>query len=306
MSMNLLGEFMVNGIMLGVMYSLVAVGFSLFFGVLNVINFSHGDVVTAGGFLALVVAAIAAPVLSNLEALQVLAVLLAVCGLLALLGVVVGRVFVLPMRDAPPINVLLMTLMLGTALREAIRLFYPDGTNPQAFPRLLPTEDLALVGLRIRIDVLILFTLGAAAIIAVDLLLRKTRLGLSIRAVAQDAETAELMGMNFKWIVGATFALGSALAGVAGIMHGLYYSEINFNVGLLLGVIGFASAVLGGLGSVWGAILGAFVFSFLQTLWVVAYPGESGYKTAFAFGVVIILMTLRPTGLIAERQSART
>lgn len=305
MNIELLGEFLVSGIMLGVMYSLVAVGFSLFFGVLNVINFSHGDVVTTGGFLALIVVPVAALALPGIELLQLVFALPAVCGVLALLGVFVGRVFVLPMRHAPPINVLLMTLMLGTALREGIRLFYPDGTNPQAFPKLLPLGELTVAGMRIRMDVVILVMIGATAIIAIDLLLRKTRLGLSIRAVAQDAETAELMGMNFKWIVGATFALGSALAGLAGIMHGLYYSEINFNVGLLLGVIGFASAVLGGLGSVWGAILGAFVFSALQTLWVVAYPGESGYKTAFAFGVVIILMAIRPTGLIAERESVR-
>jgi branched-chain amino acid transport system permease protein len=137
------------------------------------------------------------------------------------------------------------------------------------------------------------------------LLIQRTRLGLAIRAVAQDEETARTMGIDFDRVVLLTFALGSALAAFAGVMNGLYYNEVNFGSGLLLGVIGFSAAVIGGLGNVYGAILGGFVFAALQTIGAAALPFASAYKDVFAFGVVIVLMAIRPTGLIGEQVSER-
>lgn len=305
MNAAVLIEFALNGAMLGLMYALVAVGFSLFFGVLNVINFSHGDVVTAGAFVGLAVSAAVMSLGVESAALQLLTIALLSAFSVALLGGLVSRAFVLPMRNAPSINVLLMTLMIGLALREAIRLFYPDGANPQRFPKLLPTTAYDLWGIHVRLDGLLLLAFGIVLIAVVSGIISRTRLGLAIRAVAQDPETAQVMGMNFGKVVFLTFALGSALAGAAGIMHGLYYNEVNFTLGLLLGVIGFSAAVLGGLGGLWGAVIGGFVFAFLQTAWVVVLPEQSGYKNVVAFGVIILLLTLRPTGLIAERKGER-
>ncbi len=136
-------------------------------------------------------------------------------------------------------------------------------------------------------------------------MLRRTRLGLAIRAVAQDEETARTMGIDFRRVVLLTFAIGSALAAFAGVMNGLYYNEVNFGSGLLLGVIGFSAAVLGGLGSFEGAVLGGFLFAGLQTLGAVALPFASAYKDVFAFTVVILLMTWKPTGLIGEKLGER-
>ena len=136
-------------------------------------------------------------------------------------------------------------------------------------------------------------------------MLQKTKLGLAIRAVAQDEETARTMGVNFTAIVLTTFGIGSALAAFAGLMNGLYYNEINFGIGLLLGVIGFSAAIIGGLGSIYGAILGGFLFAALQTIGTVALPFASAYKDVFAFAVVIIFMAWRPTGLIQEKISER-
>jgi branched-chain amino acid transport system permease protein len=144
-----------------------------------------------------------------------------------------------------------------------------------------------------------------AAIVALHLVLARTRLGLAIRAVAQDPETASAMGIPFTATVLATFAIGSALAALAGVVNGLYYSEVSFNLGLLLGAIGFSAAVIGGLGNVYGAILGGFLFAALQTLGAVALPMASAYKDVFAFAVVIALMALRPAGLLAERSAER-
>ena len=174
-----------------------------------------------------------------------------------------------------------------------------------AFPALLPTKAFSWGMFTLRIDSVILLAAGLAMIAAVHLLINKTKLGLAIRAVAQDGETARSMGINFTAIVLITFAIGSALAAFAGVMNGLYYNEINFGSGLLLGVIGFSAAVLGGLGSFGGAVLGGFLFAGLQTLGAVALPFASAYKDVFAFTVVILLMTWKPTGLIEEQLGER-
>jgi branched-chain amino acid transport system permease protein len=224
---------------------------------------------------------------------------------MALLGVLIARYMVLPLRAAPPFNTLLITLMLGSVLRELVRLFYPNGSNPQPFPRLLPAGALNIGNFTLRLDSTILLIAGLATIIAVNLVVTRTRLGLAIRAVAQDSETARIMGIDFERVVLVTFAIGSALAGVAGVIYGLYYNEVNFDIGLLLGVIGFSAAVVGGLGSIYGAIIGGFLFAALQAVGSVALPFSSAYNNVFAFAVVILLMTWRPTGLIPEKLSER-
>jgi branched-chain amino acid transport system permease protein len=304
MDPGLAGQFLLNGLMLGVIYAMVAVGFTLFFGVLDVIKFSHGDVVMAGAFVALAASAGLRLVGMESNLALLLGAGLAAVAAMAVLGAVIARTLVLPLRDSPPLNTLLITLMLGLALREAVRLFYPNGSNPKPFPQLLPSDSYALGSLTVRIDSLILLATGVVAIVAVHLLITRTRLGLAIRAVAQDPETARIMGVNFKRAVMATFALGSALAALAGVTNGLYYNEINFGMGLLLGVIGFSAAVVGGLGNVYGAILGGFLFAMLQTIGAVWFSVPA-YKDVFAFAVVILIMAWKPTGLIAEKSVER-
>jgi branched-chain amino acid transport system permease protein len=307
---GLLAQYIANGLMLGVIYAMVAVGFTLFFGVLDVINFSHGDVLTVGAFAGL--AAYAGVTLAGVASpwAELVVVVLAAMAAMAILGALIAKFLVLPLRAAPPLNVLLLTLMLGAALRECVRLFYPQGANPKPFPRLLPADALPLGSFSLRADGVLLLLGGLAAIVAVHLLITRTRLGLAIRAVAQDAETARIMGIDFERVVLVTFALGSALAAAAGVMNGLYYNEINFSIGLLLGVIGFSAAVVGGLGNIYGAILGGFLFAALQTIGAVLLPAlwpglPSAYRDVFAFAAVIGFMAWRPTGLIAERSAER-
>ena len=287
MDAGLFAQYVMNGLMLGMMYALVAVGFTLFFGVLDVIKFSHGDVVTVGAFTALAtyVALHTFAVNSNWLALVVMVVLATLA--MAVLGMAIARFLVLPLRSAPALNTLLITLMLGTVLRESVRLFYPQG----AF--------------NLRLDNVLMLTAGVLVIVGIQYLLNRTKLGLAIRAVAQDEETARTMGINFTAIVLITFAIGSGLAAFAGVMNGLYYNEINFGIGLYLGVIGFSAAIIGGLGSIYGAILGGFLFAGLQTVGTVLLPFASAYKDVFAFAVVIAIMAWRPTGLIREKISER-
>jgi branched-chain amino acid transport system permease protein len=308
--MSELGQYILNGLMLGVIYAMVAVGFTLFFGVLDVIQFSHGDVLMVGAFAGLTASIGMQQMGVQSSLLQLLAVVLFAVGLTGLLGALIARFLILPLHKAPPLNTLLATLMLGTVIRECVRLFYPEGSNPKPFPALLPTDTLNLGSLPIRLDNLILLATGLGAITAVRFLIARTKLGMAIRAVAQDGETARLMGINFEAVVLFTFALGSGLAALAGVMNGLYYNEVNFSVGLLLGVIGFAAAILGGLGNMYGAIIGGFLFAALQVtgsaLLPALIPGiPSAYKDVFAFAVVIILMAWKPTGLLSEKTSER-
>jgi len=221
------------------------------------------------------------------------------------LGMLIARLLVLPLRSAPALNTLLITLMLGTVLRESVRLFYPQGANPKPFPALLPNVSVSFGNLNLRLDNALMLAAGTLVIVGLQLLLNRTKLGLAIRAVAQDEETARTMGVNFTAIVLITFAIGSGLAAFAGIMNGLYYNEINFGMDLYLGVIGFAAAIIEGLDSIYGAILGGFLFAALQTIGTVALPFASAYKDVFAFTVVIIFMAWRPTGLIREKISER-
>lgn len=305
MNTALLAQFVFNGLMLGMMYALVAVGFTLFFGVLDVIKFSHGDVLMVGTFAGYSTY-IGMTILGIDNTLvQLIGVMVVATASMALLGAVIARYIVMPLKSAPPLNILLITLMLGTVLRESVRLFFPDGSNPKPFPYLLPTNSWEFGSFILRADSLILLLGGALVIVGVHFLINKTKIGLAIRAVAQDEETAKCMGINFTLIVLLTFALGSAIAAFAGVMNGLYYNEINFSMGLLLGVIGFSAAIIGGLGNIYGAILGGFLFAGLQTFGAVALPFSSAYKDVFAFGVVIALMVWRPTGLIAEKSSER-
>lgn len=308
--MTILGQYIFNGLMLGVMYAMVAVGFTLFFGVLDVIKFSHGDTLMVGAFAGL--AASIGLIQLGVDSPAMLLIAIIVCGLCVtgLLGAAIAKFLILPLRNAPPLNTLLATLMLGTVMREAVRLFYPDGSNPKPFPALLPTASLEIGSFSLRADNLILLVGGIASIAGVHFLITRTRMGMAIRAVAQDSETARLMGINFEAVVLLTFALGSGMAALAGVMNGLYYNEINFNIGLLMGVIGFAAAILGGLGNIYGAILGGFLFAGLQVLGSAALPAlipdiPSAYKDVFAFAIVIVLMAWKPTGLIAEKSSER-
>lgn len=310
MSLGILWQYVFSGLMLGIIYALVAVGFTLFFGVLDVIQFAHGDVLTMGAYFGYAAYLLFSHIGVRSHWLLLLAALTAAMLATGVIGALIGRYLVLPLRSGPTINVLVATLMLGTFLREAIRLFFPDGSNPKDFPDLLPARVLSVGALKVRTDSLMLLGIGALVIVAVYFAIHRSRLGLAIRAVAQDGETAQVMGINFDFTVLATFVLGSALAGFAGIMVGLYYNELTFDMGLLLGVIGFSAAVIGGLGNVYGAIIGGFLFSALQSFGAVALPAlvpsvSASYENVFAFTVVIVLMVLRPSGILAEKASER-
>src|SRR5256712_5241682 len=203
--------------MLGVIYAMVAVGFTLFFGVLDVIKFSHGDVLTAGAFAGLATYGGLQALGFASPAVQLLIILLVAVAAMAFLGALIAKYLVLPLRTAPPLNTLLLTLMLGAALRECVRLFYPQGANPKPFPRLLPQDAVALGSFTLRLDNVLLLLGGLAAIAAVHFVLTRPGVRLARPPGAQDPEDAPLHGNRFEGRGLPHFALGSGLRALGGI-----------------------------------------------------------------------------------------
>ena len=303
--LELLLQQALNGLMLGVMYALVAVGFTLFFGVLDVIHFSHGDIFMLGAFAGLTVLAGLAAVGLGTPAV---ALVLAFAGsilIVGALGVVAERVCVRPLARASPLMTLLATLSLGLVIRESVLIFYPRGADPKPFPQLLPAGGFELGGVAIRYENLVILAVAVLAMIFVDLLINHTRMGAAIRAVAQDPEAAQMMGVNLDATVDLTFFIGSGLAAIAGILSGLYYSEIHFIMGVSGGVIGFSAAAIGGLGNVYGAILGGLLFGMVQTLSAALIPRGSEFRDVVAFAVVMLFLILRPSGILGEKSVER-
>jgi branched-chain amino acid transport system permease protein len=292
----------INGLMLGIMYSLVAVGFTLYFGVLDVINFAHGDFFMLGGFMALVLFSVAETMGWTGNALLLVIYLFVGSMLLTgTVGIVTERLCVKPVSKAPMLISLLVTLGLGIAIREAVRVLYPRGSDPKGFPTLLPQGSFNLGNIVIRYENIIIFGLGVVIIIVVSSLINRTKMGAAIRAVAQDGEAAMMMGVDLDRTVDITFLIGSAVAAMAGIMNGFYYGQTMFNVGAMMGVIGFSAAVIGGLGNIYGAIVGGILFGLLETFAAALLPFGAENKRVFAFLVVILFLVFRPTGILGEK-----
>jgi len=294
-----------NGLMLGVMYALIAVGFTLFFGVLDVIHFSHGDIFMLGAFAGLsVLAGLHAAGIGGAAVALALAFLASIL-ITGLVGVAAERVCVKPLARSSPLMTLLATLSLGLVIRESVLIFYPRGADPKRFPQLLPQGGFELGGVAVRYENLAILAIGFCAMVAVDLIINRTRMGAAIRAVAQDPEAAQMMGVNLDRTVDATFFIGSGLAAVAGLLSGLYYGEVHFIMGITGGVIGFSAAAIGGLGNVYGAIVGGLLFGVLQTTSAALIPRGSEFRDVVAFAVVMLFLIFRPSGILGEKSVER-
>jgi branched-chain amino acid transport system permease protein len=294
----------VNGLLLGCNYTLIAIGFSLFFGALNVVHFSHGDVCILGSFIILILHQLATAIglFNFLPAIMTIPLVIAcAAALTGLLGVVFEKLTIKPFRQSPLLMVLVATVALGLIIRESVRLFYPQGSNPQIFPTLLPDGGFALRGLFLRYDSLIILAGTMLLITLVFMFVQRTRMGAAIRAISQDTEAAMMMGININATISVTFLLGSGLGALAGILNGAYISIIRFDMGLMGGIKGFSAAVVGGLGNIYGAILGGLVLGFVETFASVFVPGGTAYKDVFSFLVVIFFLVFKPSGILGEK-----
>jgi branched-chain amino acid transport system permease protein len=293
---------LINAISLGAVYALIALGYTMVYGVLKLINFAHGEVFMVGAFIGL--AALAAFHLPF-----ALAVLVAMAGA-ALLGVVIERGAYRPLRSAPRLAALITAIGVSLLLQNVGMLTV--GAAPRAYPPAIEPEPLpwieAHTGLIVTRQQLVILLATAAILIGLSLIVSRTKVGKAMRAVSEDGQAAQLMGINVDRIISFTFALGSAIAGAGGVFYGVYYGTADPLMGLMPGIKAFVAAVLGGIGSVPGAMLGAVLMGLVETgvssLTLHLSPSVtlsgSTLRDAVAFTVLILILLLRPAGLLGR------
>ncbi|MDZ5699550.1 MULTISPECIES: branched-chain amino acid ABC transporter permease [Phyllobacteriaceae] len=290
----------VNWITLGSIYALLAIGFSLIFGILNVIHFSHGDVAMTAPFIALAAAQIlAASFGAFAPAWLVLAVIAAVLAV-GMIGVVLDRVVIRRFRDAPAMMALVATVALGIVIRELIRHLYPQGSNPHAFPRLVSGVAFDIAGVPVNWFVLLVVGTTALLVALLFVFLRMTPLGLRIRAASEDRLVARMMGIRDHRVFQATFFIASSIGAIAGLLFASYAGVTRFDFGVMAGLLGFSAAVIGGLGSMPGAIIGGLVIAGIEVLAQTFVEDGASYRLVFVFVLVIVVLVFRPAGLLGR------
>lgn len=284
---------LVNGVMLGAVYALIAIGYTLIFGVLNMLHLAHGEVFMLGAFVGLVV-------LTKVSG-NVLVALAAAMLATGALGVLIERVAFRPLRGAHHLAPLATTIGVGIALQETTRWYF--GPEQKGFPATLVLELWELGPLRVSSVQVFILVSALVLMTAVHLFLARTRAGRAVRATAENPTVAGLLGVNVEATVVLTFFVASALAGAAGVLVGLAYNSVHPFIGVQMGIKGLVVMLLGGLGNVPGAMLGGLVLGVLEVLGV-AYLASS-YRDAFAFGAVMVILLVRPEGLLGLRLQRR-
>lgn len=280
---------MINGISLGSMYALVAIGYTMVYGVLRLINFAHGDILMVGAFLGFFG-------ISVLELPFFAAALLAIFGS-AFLGILIDKVAYKPLRKAPRISLLITAIGVSFFLENSFNVLF--GGVPKAFPvpdfaeQIIKVASLTFTTAAFIVPIVTSILLGV-----ILLILYRTKYGVAIRALAFDSQTVELMGIDANLIFSIVFALGSALAAVGGIFWAINYPAVEPMMGVMVGLKAFAAAVVGGIGSVTGAVLGGFIIGFTEVVVIAFFPELGGYKDAFAFMFLILVLLFKPTGIL--------
>lgn len=296
----LIVQHLLNWLVLGSIYTLVALGFSLLFGVLDVIHFSHGDVSMAGAYVALAVVQVLTVMVVPFAGPGALVIaILAAMIVIGLLGVLLDWLVIRRFRNAPAMMALVATVALGTVIRELIRSFYPQGSNPKPFPSLTDAA-ISLGGVTVPVFSLIVIGVSFAMVAALFALLNRTPLGVRIRAVAEDRSIARLMAIRPDTIFAVTFFIASAVGAVGAIFFVSHAGVVRFDFGVQLGLIGFSAAVIGGLGSMQGAILGSLLIAGVDTLVQIWVPDGASYRLVFIFALVILVLVLKPSGVLGK------
>jgi len=287
-----------NGLAVGGIYALIALGYTMVYGVLKLINFAHGDLFTYGAYLGLTLLISLALTDRLGAALGVLALVLMVMGLVALLGAILERAAYRPLRDSPRLSAVVSALGASIFLQNTLMLIY--GARFQVYPDgILPNMTVNVMGFPIPLMRILIVLASLIMMALLYLFIQKTRTGTAIRAAAIDQDAARLMGIDVNRVILLVFLLGPALGGAAGLMVGLYYGQINFTMGWIYGLKAFTAAILGGIGNIPGAMVGGLLLGVIEALGA-AYISIA-WKDAIAFVVLILILIVRPTGLLGER-----
>ena len=287
---------LINGVSLGAIYALIALGYSMVYGLLKFINFAHGDVLMVGAFAGFYAAPMAVRLLPD-PWMTTAAVLLWAMVVCALLGVVIERLAYRPLRNQPKLAVLITSIGVSLLLSYGGQILF--GVNQKAFPDLLPPIRISLgAGVTVSGNHLLVMAVTLALLIGLREVVLRTRFGLALRALSQNRDAAALMGVDSNAVISLTFALGSALAGAAGVLYALNIHSIEPLMGTLPGIKAFVAAVLGGIGSLPGAAVGGVLLGLCESLLGGSFL--SSYRDAIAFGLLIGILLIRPSGIFGS------
>lgn len=287
---------LINGLSLGAIYALIALGYSMVYGVLRFINFAHGDVLMIGAFAGFYAAPAVCAVLHD-PWMATAAVLLWAMLVCAVLGVVIERLAYRPLRDQPKLAVLITSIGVSLLLSYGGQILF--GVNQKAFPDLLPPIRVSLGGgVTVSGNHLLVMAVTLGLLFALRWIVLKTRFGLALRALSQNRDAAALMGVNSDAVIALTFAVGSALAGAAGVLYAMNIHSIEPLMGTLPGIKAFVAAVLGGIGSLPGAAVGGLLLGLSECLLGGSFL--SSYRDAIAFGILILILLIKPSGLFGN------
>jgi branched-chain amino acid transport system permease protein len=315
--MDIFVQQVLNGLVLGSVYAIIALGYTMVYGILGIINFAHGDVLMVGAMVALSAIGVLQnhfPGLGNVPTLIIALIIAAV--VCSLVGYTIERVAYRPLRKAPRLAPLITAIGVSILLQTVAMMIW--GRSPLSFPQLLPTAPLEVIvpkgdhaGAVISVTELIIILVAFLTMGGLLLLVHKTRLGRAMRATAENRAVAGLMGVNPNFVISATFMIGSALAALAGVMIASEYGNAHFYMGFIPGLKAFTAAVLGGIGNLGGAMVGGVLLGIIEQLGA-GYIGDltggvfgSNYQDVFAFIVLIIVLVFRPSGLLGERVADR-
>jgi len=297
--LDLLLQQLVNGLSLGGIYALIALGYTMVYGIIELINFAHGDVYTLGTFFSLgiltllgVTGIVTGPMLILVVAVTIFGAMI-LCGLT---GVIIERLAYRRLRNAPKLAPLITAIGMSFILENVM--LYWRGPSPVPFPQVMPNPQFALGGVSIQAKQIIVVLLAIVLMIVLQTFIYNTRLGKAMRATAQDRDAAQLMGININTTIALTFLIGSALAGAAGFVSGVYYGSTWFFNGFAAGLKAFTAAVLGGIGNLAGAMLGGFVIGLVEALTTQFISDQ--WSNIAVFSVLVLVLIFRPSGILGE------
>lgn len=308
--MDIFIQQVINGLVLGSMYALVALGYTMVYGVLNLINFAHGEILMVGAMVGLSLLQLIAHYAPGLPGIvQLVLAIVGAIPVCVVVSILIERIAYRPLRNAPRLAPLITAIGVSILLQTFAMMIW--GRNPLPFPQVLPSAPLHVAGALITPTQILLLILAVMAMLGLSLLVQKTRLGRAMRAVSENPRVAALMGVDANRVIVFTFAIGAALAAVAGVMWAANYASAQFAMGFTPGLKAFSAAVLGGIGNIYGAMLGGILLGLIESLGA-GYIGDltggilgSHYQDIFAFIVLIIVLTVRPSGIMGERVADR-
>lgn len=296
---DILVQQLVNALVIGSFYALIALGYSMVYGIIKLLNFAHGDLFMVGAFIGYTVLAKITGTEGSL--LGIGAAFLIAMIVTGFLGMGIERVAYRPLLKAPRLSILITAVGMSLVLENGVMAGY--GAQPHIMPYTLPISGFSILNAQITYSQIGIILFSALLMVSLQLFIHKSIYGKAMRAIAIDQAACSLMGINVKKVISLTFFIGSLLAAAAGMMHATYYGNITFMMGFIFGLKAFTAAVIGGIGSIPGAMLGGLVLGVLETFGT--YVIGSEWKDVFAFIILIFLLVVKPTGILGEKVTER-